>query len=77
METKLDNRADDPAIAGHERRVDQGDEKGRNENNAARYYFLFAASDQPPTRNRGVHSFLRSISMLRYNFHSFLREARS
>jgi len=30
------------------------DRRGQNGNNAARYYFLFTASDQPPTRNTTV-----------------------
>lgn len=50
---KLDNRADDPAVAEREWRMGmKRDRRGQNGNNAAaRYYFLFAASDQPTTHS--------------------------
>jgi len=47
-----EDRADDPTANGEWMKRDR---RGQNGNNAGRYYFLFAASDQPPTRNHSVH----------------------
>lgn len=47
------------------------DRREQNGNNAARYYFLFAASDRPPTRNHGVHPPLIHPGILQWRGHNF------